>query len=217
MITCIGFYTVMVTIYHNHCNMVNKREVANSFSFLCDIISVLSYVINMILNKPQWSILMLKASTLEIQNLLGKQPYAEPKRFGADNRLYLDEVGSYLQFNEAQKTISLHITGQPPIANILGNFVDFERIKVSAITAVLINCKKLVMNLVDTIFPGQNTIIVYDVTAGQVTLNQDYLGLNATLLIDDRYNQNADVDVALIYIGPSMEGPVVIDDPYMPA
>lgn len=171
----------------------------------------------MILNKPQWSILMLKASTLEIQNLLGKQPYAEPKRFGADNRLYLDEVGSYLQFNEAQKTISLHITGQPPIANILGNFVDFERIKVSAITAVLINCKKLVMNLVDTIFPGQNTIIVYDVTAGQVTLNQDYLGLNATLLIDDRYNQNADVDVALIYIGSSMEGPVVIDDPYIPA
>lgn len=163
--------------------------------------------------KPQWSILMLKASTLEIQNLIGKQPYAEPKRFGADNRLYLDEVGSYLQFNNAQSTISLHITGKPPIPSVLENIVDFQKISQSAITAVLINCKTLVINIVDTDTRVHNTVSVFDVDAGQVTSTVSYVGINATLLIDDRYNQNESVDVALIYIGPSMEGPDVIDDP----
>ena len=46
MVTRIGFYTVMDTIYHNHYNTVIKREANNSFSFLCIIIDVLSYVIH---------------------------------------------------------------------------------------------------------------------------------------------------------------------------
>lgn len=203
----------MDTIYSNHYNTVIKREATNASLFLCVLISVLSYVINAVLNKPPWSILMLKASTLEIQNLLGKQPYEKPKVFGVDNRLYLDEVGSYLQFNNAQSTISLHITGKPPIPSVLDNIVDFQKISQSAITAVLINCKTLVINIVDTDTRAHNTVSVFDVDSERVTSTASYVGINATLLIDDRYNQNADVDVALIYIGPSLEEPAVIDDP----
>lgn len=80
----------------------------------------------------------------------------------------------------------------------------------------------MVINIADTDTRVNNTVSVFDVDSGRVTSTTSYVGLNATLLIDDRYNQNESVDVALIYIGPSLEGPTleepgVIDDPYMPA
>lgn len=147
---------------------------------------------------------------------MGKQPYIVPKCFDDDNRLYLDDVGSYLQLNQTQATISLHIAGKPPIPSVLDNGIELARIDPSAITAVLINCKTLVMNLVDSETSAQNIVIVYDVDTNRVTAMEFYLGINATLLIDDRYNQNESTDVALIYIGPSMQGPDVIVVPEIP-
>jgi hypothetical protein len=73
---------------------------------------------------------------------------------------------------------------------------------------------------VDTDTRVNNTVSVFDVDAGRVTSTVSYVGINATLLIDDRYNQNESADVALIYIGPSMDEPALeepggIDNPNM--
>lgn len=142
----------------------------------------------------------MKSFTRAISNIIKSQPYQTGRYFDKDNIMILNELGDTFYYDKTTYDCTLRVNG---ISTVLPAGAEMSDEMLTSMTGQLINQQILLLN---SVYQGEVQVTALAVTAewsgdGDANPNRmfHFPGAKPTLLLDDRYSANGDVDAVVFY------------------
>lgn len=140
----------------------------------------------------------MKSFTRAISNIIKSQPYQTGRYFDKDNIMVLNELGDTFYYDKTTGDCTLRVNG---ISTVLPTGGEMSDEMLVSLNGQLINQKILLLNFV---FEGEIHVTALAATEewdGDANPNRmfNFAGTKPTLLLDDRYSTNNDVDAVVFY------------------
>jgi hypothetical protein len=142
----------------------------------------------------------MKSFTRAISNIIKSQPYQTGRYFDKDNIMVLNELGDTFYYDKTTGDCTLRVNG---ISTVLPTGGEMSDEMLVSLNGQLINQKILLLNFV---LEGEIHVTALSVIEewggdGDANPNRmfDFPGTKPTLLLDDRYSANGDVDAVVFY------------------
>lgn len=140
----------------------------------------------------------MKSFTRAISNIIKSQPYQTGRYFDKDNIMVLNELGDTFYYDKTTGDCTLRVNG---ISTVLPAGAPISDEMLVSMNGQLINQKILLLNFV---LEGEIHVTALAATEewdGDANPNRmfNFTGTKPTLLLDDRYSANNDVDAVVFY------------------
>lgn len=140
----------------------------------------------------------MKSFTRAISNIIKSQPYQTGRYFDKDNIMVLNELGDTFYYDKTTGDSTLRVNG---ISTVLPTGGEMSDEMLVSLNGQLINQKILLLNFV---LEGEIHVTALAVTEewdGDANPNRmfNFAGTKPTLLLDDRYSANNEVDAVVFY------------------
>lgn len=140
----------------------------------------------------------MKSFTRAISNIIKSQPYQTGRYFDKDNIMVLNELGDTFYYDKTTGDCTLRVNG---ISTVLPTGGEMTNEMLVSLNGQLINQKILLLNFV---FEGEIHVTALAATEewdGDANPNRmfNFTGTKPTLLLDDRYSANNEVDAVVFY------------------
>lgn len=142
----------------------------------------------------------MKSFTRAISNIIKSQSYQMGRYFDKDNIMVLNELGDTFQYDKTTHNTTLRVNG---VTTALPTNEPFPAEMLNSINGQLINQKTLLLNF---ILEGMVQVTALAITedwlsGGEANPNRmfNFPGTKPTLLLDDRYSANDEVDAVVFY------------------
>lgn len=140
----------------------------------------------------------MKSFTRAISNIIKSQPYQTGRYFDKDNIMVLNELGDTFYYDKTTGDSTLRVNG---ISTVLPTGGEMTDEMLNSLNGQLINQKILLLNFV---LEGEIYVTALAVTEewdGEANPNRmfNFTGTKPTLLLDDRYSANNEVDAVVFY------------------
>ena len=140
----------------------------------------------------------MKSFTRAISNIIKSRPYQTGRCFDKDNIMVLNELGDTFYYDKTTHDCTLRVNG---ISTVLPTGVPMTDEMFTSMNGQLINQKILLLN---SALEGEIHVTALSVTEewdGEINPNNmfNFTGTKPTLLLDDRYSANNEVDAVVFY------------------
>lgn len=140
----------------------------------------------------------MKSFTRAISNIIKSQPYQTGRYFDKDNIMVLNELGDTFYYDKTTHDCTLRVNG---ISTVLPTGAEMTEEMLTSLNGQLINQKILLLNFA---LEGEIHVTALAATEewdGDANPNRmfNFAGTKPTLLLDDRYSANNDVDAVVFY------------------
>lgn len=140
----------------------------------------------------------MKSFTRAISNIIKSQPYQSGRYFDKDNIMTLNELGDTFYCDKTTYDCTLRVNG---ISTLLPAGAEMSDEMFTSMNGQLINQKILLLN---SALEGEIHVTALSVTeewGGEINPNNmfNFTGTKPTLLLDDRYSANNEVDAVVFY------------------
>ena len=140
----------------------------------------------------------MKSFTRAISSIIKSQPYQSGRYFDKDNIMVLNEFGDTFYYDKTTGDCTLRVNGISTVLPTGGEMTDEMLV---SLNGQLINQKILLLNFV---LEGEIHVTALATTEewdGDANPNRmfNFAGTKPTLLLDDRYSANNDVDAVVFY------------------
>lgn len=140
----------------------------------------------------------MKSFTRAISNIIKSQPYQTGRYFDKDNIMVLNELGDTFYYDKTTHDCTLRVNGISTVLPPGGEMTDEMLV---GLNGQLINQKILLLNFA---LEGEIHVTALAATEewdGDANPNRmfNFAGTKPTLLLDDRYSANDDVDAVVFY------------------
>lgn len=142
----------------------------------------------------------MKSFTRGISNIIKAQPYQSGRYFDKDNIMILNELGDTFYYDKTTYNCTLRVNG---VSIVLPAGEAMPDDMFASMNGQLINQETLLLN---SVYQGEIQVTALAVNAewnggGDGSSNRvfTFAGIKPTLLLDDRYSANGDVDAVVFY------------------
>ncbi len=140
----------------------------------------------------------MKSFTRAISNIIKSKPYQTGRYFDKDNIMVLNELGDTFYYDKTTHDCTLRVNG---ISGVVPTGTEMSDEMLDNLNGQLINQKILLLNFVHEGEIHVTALAATEEWDGDANPNRmfNFAGTKPTLLLDDRYSANNEVDAVVFY------------------